>query len=96
MTNIEKLISDGERMRFIDIVTFDNDGYLWFTANKLHKYIQQTMDFSGIDGPNVYIWKIYVGEAGYLDQRQEYNFEYISRQLHSIISNLIRPFFKFD
>ncbi|XP_033763033.1 protein yellow-like [Pecten maximus] len=70
MKSVSKILSSDTCMSFVDILTFDTEGYLWFTVNKLHKYLLQSMDFTGSSGPNVLIWKVYVGEVGYLDRRR--------------------------
>ncbi|CAG2200203.1 unnamed protein product [Mytilus edulis] len=43
-----------------------DNGYLFFITNKLYKIRLGTMDFSGNDGPNFSIQKIFVGEDSYL------------------------------
>ncbi|XP_069111230.1 protein yellow-like [Argopecten irradians] len=70
MKSVSPILRSDTCMNFVDILTFDTEGYLWFTVNKLHKYVLKSMDFTGSDGPNVLIWKIYVGELGYLDRRR--------------------------
>ncbi|XP_060086131.1 protein yellow-like [Ylistrum balloti] len=70
MKSISKILSSNTCMNFIDNLTFDLEGYLWFTVNKLHKYLLNTMDFTGYDGPNVMIWKVYIGDLGYLGRRR--------------------------
>ncbi|OWF45421.1 protein yellow-like [Mizuhopecten yessoensis] len=70
MKSVTKVLASNSCMNFVDILTFDTEGYLWFTVNKLHKYLLTSMDFSGNSGPNIFIWKVYVGEVGYLDQRR--------------------------
>ncbi|OWF45424.1 protein yellow-like [Mizuhopecten yessoensis] len=70
MKSVSEVLSSNTCMNFVDTLTFDTEGYLWFTVNKLHKYILTSMDFTGSSGPNVLIWKVYVGEVGYLDRRR--------------------------
>ncbi|XP_063409013.1 protein yellow-like [Mytilus trossulus] len=43
-----------------------DNGYLFFITNKLYKIRLETMDFSGNDGPNFSLQKIFVGEGSYL------------------------------
>ncbi|XP_064597815.1 LOW QUALITY PROTEIN: protein yellow-like [Liolophura sinensis] len=61
------VVSDNARMEWVDTFAFDEHGYLWFTANRLQPFFQNTMNFSDSNStPNVRIWKVYVGEKGYL------------------------------
>ncbi|XP_033761259.1 protein yellow-like [Pecten maximus] len=87
MKSVSKILSSDTCMNFVDILTFDTDGYLWFTVNKLHKYLLQSMDFTGSSGPNVLIWKVYVGEIGYLDRRRNIESAQYRRPCYGAVSN---------
>ncbi|XP_033761358.1 major royal jelly protein 1-like [Pecten maximus] len=71
MRTLTNIMSDDKCMNFVDIFNFDEDGFLWFSVNKLHKFHLDSMDFTGSSGPNVLIWKVHMGDTGYLDRREE-------------------------
>ncbi|OWF45422.1 major royal jelly protein 1-like [Mizuhopecten yessoensis] len=71
MRTLTNFMSDDKCINFVDIFNFDTEGFLWFSVNKLHKFHLNSMDFTGSSGANVLIWKIHVGDAGYLDRREE-------------------------
>lgn len=60
----ELLFSDSEFAQWVDTFAF-NGTDLWFVANKLSLFLNNDLDFSGGD-KNMYIWKLEVGEHGYL------------------------------
>lgn len=63
METEELVISDGESVQWPDTFAW-NGTDLWFVANKIGLF-QNGMDFSG-NTINMYIWKLDVGEHGYL------------------------------
>ncbi|CAC5403473.1 unnamed protein product [Mytilus coruscus] len=58
-------LSPTTALNFADGMHIDN-GFLYFVTNKFHKFRLGTLDFSGDDGPNFTIGKIFVGEESYL------------------------------
>ncbi|XP_063409012.1 major royal jelly protein 1-like [Mytilus trossulus] len=58
-------LSQTTALNFADGIHVDN-GYLYFVTNKLHKVRLGNLDFTGDDGPNFTIGKIFVGEESYL------------------------------
>lgn len=74
ITNVEmkaltRVLQDDQCMVFVDILNFNNDQSLWFSVNKLNKFLLTSMDFTGNSGANVLIWKVPIGDSGYLDRR---------------------------
>ena len=51
----------GERMIWVDGMTFDNRGYLIFNNNRLHELFGGDLDWE--DEYNLIVWKAYLGEA---------------------------------
>ncbi|XP_063409016.1 major royal jelly protein 1-like [Mytilus trossulus] len=64
LRSIQRL-SPTTALNFADGMHVDN-GYLYFVTNKFHKVRLENLDFSGDDGPNFTIGKIFVGEESYL------------------------------
>ena len=64
MATEERVIWDSEQVQWPDTFGF-NGTDLWFVANKISQFQSKSMDFSGSD-VNMYIWKLGVGEHGYL------------------------------
>ncbi|VDI55896.1 Hypothetical predicted protein [Mytilus galloprovincialis] len=60
-----QMLSPTTALNFADGMHIDN-GFLYFVTNKFHKVRLGTLDFSGDDGPNFTIGKIFVGEESYL------------------------------
>ncbi|XP_060086134.1 protein yellow-like [Ylistrum balloti] len=69
MNALTRVLQDDQCMVFVDILNFNNDGSLWFSVNKLNKFLLTSIDFTGSSGANVLIWKVPIGETGYLDRR---------------------------
>lgn len=53
-------------MQWPDTFAWDDDGYLYFSSNKLQRYIFKTMQFDGSDGSNFRIWKVKTNSSSYL------------------------------
>ncbi|XP_069111227.1 protein yellow-like [Argopecten irradians] len=68
MSALTRVLQDDQCMVFVDILNFNNDGSLWFSVNKLNKFLLTSMDFTGNSGANVLIWKVPIGDTGYLDR----------------------------
>ncbi|XP_033762519.1 major royal jelly protein 1-like [Pecten maximus] len=68
MKALTRVLQDDQCMVFVDILNFNNDGSLWFSVNKLNKFLLTSMDFTGNSGANVLIWKVPIGDTGYLDR----------------------------
>lgn len=64
MATEEKILWDSETVQWPDTFGF-NGTDLWFVANKISQFTGNRMDFSG-KSKNMYIWKLEVGEHGYL------------------------------
>lgn len=60
----ERVLWDSESVQWPDTLAF-NGTDLWLVANKLSLFTGNRMDFSG-RSTNMYIWKLGVGEHGYL------------------------------
>ncbi|XP_046570093.1 major royal jelly protein 1-like [Haliotis rubra] len=54
---------DDQRMKWVDTLAFDNEGSLWFTADNAGSFLIEKMNISS---PNMFVWKLYLGENGYL------------------------------
>ncbi|XP_033762705.1 protein yellow-like [Pecten maximus] len=57
------VISNDTSLRWVDSFAMDDQGNLWLVANGLDLFLTGRMDFTKT---NMYIWKIPVGENGYL------------------------------
>ena len=62
-----KLVSNSTTMIWIDTFAFDEDGYLWFTTNRLNKFLAGEMTFSNPSDPNFRIIRVFVNESSYMD-----------------------------
>ncbi|XP_069111229.1 protein yellow-like [Argopecten irradians] len=71
MRTLTNVMSSDRCMSYVDVLNFDNDGYLWFSVNKLHKFHLDSMNFSDSSGTNILIWKVHMGDNSYLDMRTE-------------------------
>ncbi|XP_078581478.1 protein yellow-like [Branchiostoma floridae x Branchiostoma japonicum] len=60
-----ELVSDDVTMRWADTLAFDDDGYLWFIANRLHMWRANELTFTGSE-QNFVVWKVHVGEKSYM------------------------------
>eukprot|EP00013_Stygamoeba_regulata_P025994 CAMPEP_0177650040 /NCGR_PEP_ID=MMETSP0447-20121125/11717_1 /TAXON_ID=0 /ORGANISM="Stygamoeba regulata, Strain BSH-02190019" /LENGTH=424 /DNA_ID=CAMNT_0019152857 /DNA_START=66 /DNA_END=1340 /DNA_ORIENTATION=+ len=66
------LATDHQALWWADTMAFDNKGYLWVTSNRIESFLfppyRMSMKgwFSGKNGPNFHICKIYVGTNSYL------------------------------
>eukprot|EP01084_Bolivina_argentea_P043815 80691_1 len=61
-----EVISDSVELQWIDTFAWDNNGYLYFTTNRLHRYFLGNMDWNGGNGANMRIIKVYVGAGSYM------------------------------
>ncbi|XP_052772743.1 major royal jelly protein 3-like isoform X2 [Mya arenaria] len=66
LTSHSELVSDS-RMQWVDTMSIDEQGYLWYTTSRLNKLFSE----AGVQHtePNFFIWKIYVGERNYMYDR---------------------------
>lgn len=55
-----------ESLEWVDTFSIDEDGNLWFVANSLVRFFTNTMRFKYTDHANMRIWKVNIGEHGYL------------------------------
>ncbi|XP_061186174.1 uncharacterized protein LOC133194188 [Saccostrea echinata] len=61
--NNKEVLVQNSAIEWVDSLGMDENGYLWFTSNNLHTF------FGNSTSPgktNYYVWKVYVGEKGYL------------------------------
>lgn len=63
-TNTKEVLVKNTTIEWVDSLGMDGKGYLWFTSNDLHKYFKNG---TSPGKSNYYVWKVYVGEKGYLD-----------------------------
>ncbi|KAL4224981.1 hypothetical protein ACF0H5_015676 [Mactra antiquata] len=63
------VVSNATSVIWVDTFGF-NGTDLWFVANKLNYFFQSRMNFSSGE-PNMFIWKVNVNEAGYLNRAME-------------------------
>lgn len=63
----KKLVSNSTTMEWIDTFAFDEQGYLWFTSNRLDKFISGELRFSNPSDPNFRIIRVFVNDSSYLD-----------------------------
>ncbi|XP_012941434.2 protein yellow [Aplysia californica] len=66
VTHERKLDSDHVTMQWPDSFTLDVKGYLWFTSERAQLFLNNKMDFSGSQGANFRIFRIYVDDVSYL------------------------------
>ncbi|XP_069111237.1 protein yellow-like [Argopecten irradians] len=71
MNTVETFIVNPSCINFVDTLNLDQKKNLWFSVNKLHKFLLGTMDFSGTSGPNVLIMKVPAGTTSYLSGRRK-------------------------
>ena len=65
--NEQILAQDNITLQWPDTFAWDNNGYLWFTTNRLHRYFLGNIDLTGNEGPNYRIVKVYVGALSYMN-----------------------------
>ncbi|KAL3868615.1 hypothetical protein ACJMK2_041411 [Sinanodonta woodiana] len=58
------VITRNDSLTWVDTLAFDGE-YLWFVENNFNVFKQGNMTFNSSE-PNMRIWKVYVGENGYL------------------------------
>ncbi|KAK3587994.1 hypothetical protein CHS0354_014514 [Potamilus streckersoni] len=51
--------------QWIDTLGVDDEGYIWFTAPAVQRFLTGDMNFTGKD-PNFYIWRVFMDDKGYL------------------------------
>ena len=62
------LATDPERLQWIDTFAWDNPRRtLLLTSNRLDRFFEYTMDFSGARGPNFRVLAVAVNTTSYLD-----------------------------
>ena len=61
-----KVIHSARAMSWIDSFAMDDKGFMYFTTNRLHEYLNGSTDVSGQKGDKFVIWKVYLGEKSYL------------------------------
>ncbi|XP_033762338.1 LOW QUALITY PROTEIN: protein yellow-like [Pecten maximus] len=66
METQEEVVRNDDTMQWIDTLGIDEYGCIWFTAPAVQRWMTGNMDLSGASGDNFYIWKVCVGELGYL------------------------------
>ncbi|KAL3856399.1 hypothetical protein ACJMK2_011164 [Sinanodonta woodiana] len=68
LQSVQQVAKNDRKMVFVDTFCIDENGDLWFTANKLHEYLLNAIDISGRNGTNFHIWKysLQPGEKSYL------------------------------
>ncbi|CAL1537002.1 unnamed protein product, partial [Lymnaea stagnalis] len=66
MATQTEVVRNGATMQWPDTLAFDNQGWLWFVSNRLQLFVTGSMDFTGSDGANMRVWKVFVNETGYL------------------------------
>ncbi|XP_005104578.1 major royal jelly protein 1 [Aplysia californica] len=66
MATIQELTSNDVTMQWPDGFTLDDKGYLWFTTERLQLYLNDKMDFSGGQGSNFRVFRMFVGDVSYL------------------------------
>ncbi|CAH1241564.1 Hypp6372 [Branchiostoma lanceolatum] len=65
VSSATELVSDDVTMQWADTFAFDDEGYLWFIANRLHMWRVNELTFTGSE-QNFLVWKVYVGEKSYM------------------------------
>lgn len=63
MRTQDRLVSSDVTMQWPDGLAIDTDGWLWFVSNRLHIFMTDQMDFSGQDGVNMRIWKVFINDT---------------------------------
>lgn len=64
LKNIKEVLVKNIIIEWVDFLGMDGKGYLWFIFNDLYKYFRNGIIFGKF---NYFVWKVYVGEKGYLD-----------------------------
>lgn len=64
LKNTKEALVKNTTIEWVDSLGMDGKGYLWFTSNDLHKYFRNG---TKPGKSNYFVWKVYVGEKGYLD-----------------------------
>ncbi|XP_059153947.1 protein yellow-like [Physella acuta] len=63
MSKQDRVVSSDVTMQWPDGLAIDSDGWLWFVSNRLHLFMTDQMDFSGQDGTNMRVWKVYINDT---------------------------------
>ncbi|KAK3609771.1 hypothetical protein CHS0354_022632 [Potamilus streckersoni] len=68
LQSVRQVARNDTKMVFVDSFCIDENGDLWFTANRLHEYLLNTIDISRRNGTNFHIWRytLQPGEKNYL------------------------------
>ena len=62
LVNHAELISD-VKMEWVDTLAIADDGYLWFTTSRLHKFFSTN---GVVNEPNFFVWRLNIGERSYM------------------------------
>ncbi|XP_059151515.1 major royal jelly protein 1-like [Physella acuta] len=57
---------DDVRFIWVESLTLDPSGHLWFTTSRMNEFLAGTLDVSGAKGSNFRINRVYVGDKPYL------------------------------
>ncbi|XP_062506522.1 protein yellow-like [Corticium candelabrum] len=63
----ELLVSNSTTMEWVDTFAFDEEGYLWFTSNRLDKFLSGEMQFSNPLNSNFRVIRVFVNDSSYLN-----------------------------
>ncbi|XP_052081240.1 protein yellow-like [Mytilus californianus] len=66
LTEVPLFSQPMETLEWVDTFCIDEDGNLWFVANSLVRFFTYTMRFKNTENANMRIWKVNIGEQGYL------------------------------
>ncbi|XP_012942064.1 protein yellow isoform X2 [Aplysia californica] len=64
-----QLVKDDLKMQWPDTFAIDEEGYLWFTADRLQLLFTNTMNFTGPE-INMRIYKVFINETSYLHEAE--------------------------
>ncbi|ETO32845.1 hypothetical protein RFI_04271 [Reticulomyxa filosa] len=83
------LFRNSTTMQWQDTWAWDNQGYVWWTTNRLHRYFLQNMDWTGGEGANMRVCKMFVGASSYMMASVEHETSSSHHGLSSVIIGLI-------
>ena len=65
MKTWSRVASDNEKMLWVDSLSFAQNGWLYFTTNRVHLFQKNQLDLTGNSGANFRIMRVYVQEKSY-------------------------------
>ena len=60
---VQRIAQNDREMEFADAIAIDENGFIFFMANRLNRFFQGRQDVSGESGTNFHIWKQKLGRG---------------------------------